>query len=560
MSTSRYCRKRLGLSKAPTKTAVPDDVNSDNNIAQINPLDITLVTTTYPEPTPVFQLTPKNSYYDNEAHIKSFLNFPELHLDGQKIPEDIHHSINSKDQNIPKYFPTYVQGEPFIPTLIEPYNIISLQIPQFRSFSDSVSPVSKYTPPRTSYKIPAAFFPPLPPPFTKITSASDTKEIETVLIQPATPDASYFRSPFMIYTLIFLTTVAIITIFYFLSKYTPFGLLFGKKRKKQRLKRHLKTNKLLEEVPQVDTKDIYSINNMAYENKTHYNKDTNSHIIIQKGIINKNISLPKRKKKKGKAIIDIHMEILNECKNDEWELNKNDFLEIYLEQFIIEQNNIYSNSKNSNLITKIISTENAKEPKILLWGKWAEKYTPIWENFKRGNTFKILQYEWKEEENAYFDKIQKQNSYLNENEKNSHIEIKKDIWRRWITKQTKLIELYKEEQWFKSLVEELENVSDEYKKGKIMDDIFVENIKELENKKNSEQLYKLDKHIFQIKVLIQILMMVIEECIKEENPEQTEVLLDNLINKLNKEKRAKIEPENIYEENMNHIQYNEMLE
>ncbi|SBT57328.1 hypothetical protein POVWA1_081200 [Plasmodium ovale wallikeri] len=87
-----------GPEKAPTKTAVPDDVNSDNNIAQINPLDITLVTTTYPEPTPVFQLTPKNSYYDNEAHIKSFLNFPELHLDGQKIPEDIHHSINSKDR------------------------------------------------------------------------------------------------------------------------------------------------------------------------------------------------------------------------------------------------------------------------------------------------------------------------------------------------------------------------------------------------------------------------------------------------------------------------------
>ncbi|SBT51694.1 hypothetical protein POVWA1_062780 [Plasmodium ovale wallikeri] len=86
-----------GPEEAPTKTAVPDDVNSDNNIAQINPLDITLVTTTYPEPTPVFQLTPKNSYYDNEAHIKSFLNFPELHLDGQKIPEDIHHSINSKD-------------------------------------------------------------------------------------------------------------------------------------------------------------------------------------------------------------------------------------------------------------------------------------------------------------------------------------------------------------------------------------------------------------------------------------------------------------------------------
>ncbi|SBT74471.1 STP1 protein [Plasmodium ovale] len=540
-----------GPGNVPTKTVVPDDVDSDKNIAQINPLDITLVTTSYPDPTPVFQLTPKNSYHDNEAHIKNFLNFPELHLDGQEIPEDIHHSINSKDQNIPKYFPTYVQGEPFLPNLIEPYNIIPLQIPQSRSFSDSVPPVPKYTPHRTSYKIPAAFFPPLLPHFSKITSG--TKKSETVLIQPATPDASYFRSPFMIYTLILLTIFAIITIFYLISKYTPFGWLFGKKRKKQRLKRHLKTNKLPEEVPQVDTKDIYSINNMAYENKTHYNKDTNSHIIIKKGIINKNISLPKRKKKKGKAIIDIHMEMLNECKNDEWELNKNYFLEICLEQFIIEQNKAYSNLEYNGFLKKNISTQNTKEDKIFLWDKWAETFTTIWGNFKRENAFKILQYEWKEEENAYFNKIQKKNSYLNENEEFSYIEIKKDIWRRWISKQTKLIEQYKEKQWFKSLVEELENVSDEYKMGKIKDDIFVENIKELENKENNEELYKLDKHIFPIKVLIQILMMVIEECIKEENHEQTEVVLDNLINKLNKEKRSNIEPENIYEENMNHI-------
>ncbi|SBT83550.1 STP1 protein [Plasmodium ovale] len=305
--------------------------------------------------------------------------------------------------------------------------------------------------------------------------------------------------------------------------------------------------------PHFDSIDNHSTDDIPYENKIHNDKNIYNQIIIQKSVLKKNISVPQRKKNKRKTIIDIHIELFNECKNDEWELNKDDFLEICLEQFIKEQNKIYSNSENSNLITKLISIENAKEERVLLWDKWAEKYTPIWENFKRGNTFKILPYEWKEEENAYFDQIEEQNSSLNENEKTSYIEIKKDIWRRWITKQTKLIELYKEEQWFKSLVEELENVSDEYKKGKITDDIFVENIKELENKENSEELYKLNKHIFQIKVLIQILMMVIEECIKEENPEQTEVLLDKLINKLKKEKRAKVEPENIYEENMNHI-------
>ncbi|SBT01749.1 STP1 protein [Plasmodium ovale curtisi] len=221
---------------------------------------------------------------------------------------------------------------------------------------------------------------------------------------------------------------------------------------------------------------------------------------------------------------------------------------------------MYTNSKNSNLITKIISTEKAKEAKMLLWDKWTKKYTPIWENFKRGNTFKLLQYYWKEEENEHFHKIEKEKTSLNQSVKFSYIQIKKDIWKRWITKQTKLIQQYKEKRWFKSLVEEFEYVSDEYKKGEIKDDIFVVNIKELENKENNEELYKCVKHIFLIKVLIQILMMVIEQCIKEESSGKMEIVLDNLIEKLNKEKYAKIESENIHQENLNHKEYNEMLE
>ncbi|SBT56574.1 STP1 protein [Plasmodium ovale wallikeri] len=370
--------------------------------------------------------------------------------------------------------------------------------------------------------------------------------MDVVEIELPTPDPSLFRSPVMIYTLVLL--------------YTTFGLLFGKNKKKKRLKRQLQITKLEKEVSHFNTMDNYSTNHTPYENKKGNEKNIYNQIKMQKGIIHKNIILPKRKKRNRKAIIDIHMELLNECKNDEWEFNKDDFLQICLEQFIKEQNKIYSNSKNSNLITKSLSTQNAKEAKMLLWDKWAEKYTPIWNNFKKGNTFKLLQYYWKEEENTHFHKIEKENSSLNQNDKCSYIQIKKDIWKRWTTKQAKLIEQYKEEQWFKSLVEELENVSDEYKKGKIKDDIFVANIKELENKENNEELYKRVKHIFLIKVLIQILMMIIEECIKEESCGKTEKVLDNLIEKLNKEKHEKIESENIHQENMNHKEYNEMLE
>ncbi|SBT57357.1 hypothetical protein POVWA2_078960 [Plasmodium ovale wallikeri] len=110
-----------------------------------------------------------------------------------------------------------------------------------------------------------------------------------------------------------------------------------------------------------------------------------------------------------------------------------------------------------------------------------------------------------------------------------------------------------------NLMNKIENC-DEYEMGEIKDDIFVLNTEKLDNINNKEELYKHDNCLFLIKVLTQIFMMVIEECIKEESPEKTELVLDNIIEKLNKEKHAKIESENIHQENMNHKKYSETLE
>ncbi|SBT56417.1 STP1 protein [Plasmodium ovale wallikeri] len=143
--------------------------------------------------------------------------------------------------------------------------------------------------------------------------------------------------------------------------YTSFGLLFNKKKKKKRLKRILEINKIPEESPHFDNTDNHSINDIPCENKIHDVKNIYNQMIIQKGVLKKNISIPQGKKNKRKAIIDIHMELLNECKNDEWELNKNYFLETCLEQFIREQNKIYTNLEKSELIKKSISIQNTKE-------------------------------------------------------------------------------------------------------------------------------------------------------------------------------------------------------
>ncbi|SBT58482.1 STP1 protein [Plasmodium ovale wallikeri] len=165
------------------------------------------------------------------------------------------------------------------------------------------------------------------------------------------------------------------------------------------------------------------------------------------------------------------MELLNKYKNDEWELNKSDFLQICLEEFIREQNKIYSNSENTNLVMKNISIQNTKEDKMLLLDECTERCRPIWEKFKSENAFKVLQYEWRKEEKEYLENIEQfENNILNENTKISYKEIKKEIWRRWMTKQAKFIGQFTQEKWFKSLVKQIEDVSDEYEMGEIKDD------------------------------------------------------------------------------------------
>ncbi|SBT72455.1 STP1 protein, partial [Plasmodium ovale] len=597
-----------GLEKAPTQSTP----SADDNVKQVHQFnDLYLQGTpvddpnTVPKSPPDKQTSPKYSDPEVQEFIKKHI---QDNFQGQIIAHDARHAINRMPDTIYKYDANPVQGEAITPPITKPNNFIPLNVLYSQKFAQnprsqrfveliSLQPFrnlllskrslsyhlnkERFVPPiihpkQVTQTIPYIEFDvPNPKPITtqvdfipaeliinpRITTNNKIKDILKVEKDPATPGSSHSRSSFMIYILVFLTISTAITILYLLSKYTSFGLLFNKKKKKKRLKRQLQIKKIPEESPIFDKITNYSVNDMPYENKTHDDNNIYTKIKIQKSIINKNISLPKKKKNKGKAIIDIHMEMLYECKNDEWELNKNDFLEICLEEFIREQNKIYSNSENTNLVMKNISIQNTKEDKMVLLDKWTERCRPIWEKFKSENAFKFLQYGWKKEEKEYLENIEQfENHILNENTKISYKEIKKEIWRRWMTKQAKFIGQFTQEKWFKSLVKQIEDVSDEYEMGEIKDDIFVLNTEKLDNINNKEELYKHDNCLFLIKVLTQIFMMVIEECIKEESPEKTELVLDNIIEKLNKEKHAKIESKNIHQENMNHKEYNETLE
>ncbi|SBT54346.1 STP1 protein [Plasmodium ovale wallikeri] len=567
--------------KEPTKTTTTDHSNSGYNDDEQIRNTVWLLGDPVSESPPVPKLIPvsKNSPDYNDPEVQKFLYYFRTNLDGNKITHDVLHSNNAQTVKIPKIYKTHVPINPRIPIVNKPYDYIPPQLPRTqrfpppyprgklfappntyaKPFQTSTIPSLKYATTTKSKKRRVHFFPQEFPPFPIITSGN--KKMEVVKIQLPMPDPSLFRSPIMIYMLGFLILFTIIAMLFFLSKYTSFGLLFNKKKKKKRLKRNLEIKKIPEESPHLDNTDNHSVNDMPYKNKTHNDNSIYGKIKIQKGVINKNISLPKKKNNKRKAIIDIHMELLNEYKNDEWDLNKNDFLQICLEEFIREQNKIYSNSENTNLVMKNISIQNTKEDKMLLLDEWTERCRPIWEKFKSENAFKVLQYEWKEAEKEYLENIEQfENNILNENTKISYKEIKKEIWRKWITKQATFIKQFTQEKWFKSLVKQIEDVSDEYKMEEIKDDIFVLNIEKLDNINNKEESYKHDNNPYLIKVLTQIFMMVIEECIKEESPEKKELMLDNIIEKLNKEKHAKIESKNIHQENMNHKEYDETLE
>ncbi|SBT53909.1 unspecified product [Plasmodium ovale wallikeri] len=331
-----------GLEKTPAQSIPTADDNA-NNVQQIYDGNL--------QGTPIDESPPEYSDPEVKEFIKKYI---QNSFHGQIITHDTRHAINRMPDTIYKYNTNHVQGKEITSLTTKPNNFIPLnvlysqrfvqllrsqrfheflQLKSFRQLLHSerflshllskerIVPSiihSEQVPPPIPHR--EFYLPKSKPTKTQVAfiqkpADNKIKDIVKVKIDPAIPGPSYFRSPFMIYTLVFLTISTAITILYLLSKYTSFGWLFSKKKKKKRLKRQLEIKKMPEESRIFDKITNYSVNDMPYENKTHDDNNICTKIKIQKSIINKNISLPKKKKNKGKAIIDIHMEMLNECKN-----------------------------------------------------------------------------------------------------------------------------------------------------------------------------------------------------------------------------------------------------
>ncbi|SPJ10019.1 surface-associated interspersed protein 8.2 (SURFIN 8.2) [Plasmodium sp. DRC-Itaito] len=294
------------------------------------------------------------------------------------------------------------------------------------------------------------------------------------------------------------------------------------------------TNEIDEEI-----KEYIRFKDLVYEDeekkkKKKYNdeyekKDFEDNIINRD---NDKIFWSKEREWKWKTIIEIHMEVLEDFKNEEWEQNKGDFLEICIEEFIKEDNEFNNNIKKSKddlLINKNedIYFSNVIEKQKRLWNKWIERHRYMIDKWKKEDWFCNLKETLKNEFEEKMD-IGKE-SFLYENNReygrNPYLEKQKIIWKRWIAKYVKHIDDYIIEIWFKRMMEEFEKEQEYLEKPTCEKD-------EIINKESNHDdliFFKIKKKKLIKKIWIQIHMMLLEEYIKEECKQSKNILLDNYI-------------------------------
>ncbi|SBT01541.1 STP1 protein [Plasmodium ovale curtisi] len=340
----------------------------------------------------------------------------------------------------------------------------------------------------------------------------------------------------------FLVILGTLTLLFQLYKYTPFGFLLGRRRKKK--KRDLRR---IFEIPEKPTYESPNIAAHEWEDPKLVGKTVGNDIYIKLLKMKRyEQAIHKKKKKKKTTLIEVHMEVLEQNKNDQWKLHKGDFLEICLRGFINEENETYKNFTNSELIVNNIKNEKTIEDiqkQEILWNNWIENHRNILEQWKEKEWFHILKNKWRNEQQKYKEKNNKlRENILNEQETYSIVS-QKEIWKQWISKQANLIDLFNKEDWFNSMVyaqnKEKNNYHvNEYKNTSITSQTELKN-----EKTNYEHCRR--KNIIQ-KLMIQIHMMVLEECIKEDIIKHKELCIDNFI--------EDIHNQNNYDENRNILQ------
>ncbi|SBT85559.1 STP1 protein [Plasmodium malariae] len=338
------------------------------------------------------------------------------------------------------------------------------------------------------------------------------------------------------------------------TSHSSFSTALGMIKKKKKIRRgHSKFLRLL--VPSFSNNKSELLIDDHLEHSIYDEEELIKKIKINE--LTKNLNSSSRKKDRSKTIIEIHMEILEECGNEEWKNKKEEFLEICIDEFTKKFYRTYLNLTDDDQITQIIKINNDIKKQNILWNKWIDSHRNISEKLKKVDWFNNLKNEWKKEK-AYIkemEELKKKSS--NDNHRVPFLETEKDLWKQWISQKGTFIEQYLEQDCLKELAEMVQNMSKDSINEETINYASLINIEELPHKKNYEELYKYIKKKLLTKLCILVLMTIIEECKKEVDFENSESYLDSSINEMKAEeysdKRQKI-TEKIIEYNCNDLE------
>ncbi|KAI4833722.1 STP1 protein [Plasmodium brasilianum] len=244
----------------------------------------------------------------------------------------------------------------------------------------------------------------------------------------------------------------------------------------------------------------------------------------------KYVNSPKQKKDRIKTIIEVHMEVLEELRNEEWEYKKGEFLKICIELLAKKEHRTYIGLTNEESMIKNNKSINDFEKQQILLNKWVKEHKKVSEKLKKTDWFNYLKYEWKKEKDSIKKSMEFKMNISNEIQKGSFSEKEKDLWKDWILKKRIHIEQYLEQEWFEGLTQELFIMLDECVNEDNKYNISILNMEELHKKENYEELYNYIKKKLLEKLCILVFVMVLEECKKEDFIENEESHLDSSIN------------------------------
>ncbi|SBO21670.1 SICAvar, type I (fragment) [Plasmodium knowlesi strain H] len=170
---------------------------------------------------------------------------------------------------------------------------------------------------------------------------------------------------------------------------------------------------------------------------------------------------------------------------------------------------------------------------VTYWVNWIERNKGVLEEVKTQPWFHNLRVDWKEhqkQQDAEKDELKE------ENDSSCAARRKKDAWRKWIAKQHALMDVNSEQDWFKHLLENVEEVEqdeseqqgeNEHKTGEGTESTT----SAYNNLPRRQQLHKNSnkKNFLITKLWMLILALVFEECERERTLHEKEMYVDHLL-------------------------------